>query len=250
VKIFVLAAGYGTRLYPLTRDRAKPLLEIGGRPVLSRILDRLLELPELSRVIVIGNQRFAEQLKGWASGFACPVPLQVLNDGSTDDQNKLGALGDLAFALDEVPLEGEDWLVVAGDNLIEFDLVQVEAAFRISRGPRVVVRRVERDGSPTAYNEVVLAAGRSGERVARFREKPANPESEWAAIALYLFTPEVEGHLRRYLSEGGNRDAPGHFLAWLTERVPVFASRLRGEWFDIGSLAALERARAHFAPDE
>ncbi len=243
VKALLLAAGYATRLYPLTRDRAKPLLEIGGRPILSHILDRVVELPGLTEVLVVSNARFAESFRAWAAGAACPVPIRVLDDGSTSDADKLGATGDLALALREAPLAGEDLVVVAGDNLLRFDLRPLHAAFAASRRPTIVVRRVAHAGGPSPYNEVTLAPDG---RVLGFREKPADPHTDLVAIALYFFPPEIEGLVRRYLAEGGNPDAPGHFIAWLVRETDVRAVREDGEWWDIGSLESLEAARARF----
>ena len=241
MKAFLLAAGYATRMYPLTRERAKPLLEVGGRSILDHLLDRVLALEDLSEVVVIGNARFADQLEAWRESVDVAVPLRVLNDGSRDDGDKLGAIGDIAFALGEVPLAGEDWLVAAGDNLLGFDLRPLQRRFLAQRRPTLVLRQVERAGGPSPYNEVTLGEER---RVLRFREKPTDPQTDLAAIALYFFTHEVAELLGRYLAEGGNPDAPGHFIAWLVERVEVGAVRFEGDWFDIGSLAGLERTRA------
>jgi glucose-1-phosphate thymidylyltransferase len=243
VKALLLAAGYATRLYPLTRDRAKPLLEVAGRPILSHILARVLALPGLSEVVVVTNARFAAAFRDWARAEGCPVPLRVLDDGSTSDADKLGATGDLAFALREAPLGGEDLVVVAGDNLIGFDLRPLHAQFRARRRPTIVVRRVPLGTGPSPYNEVTLA---SDGRVTGFREKPADPQTDLAAIALYFFPPQVESLVGRYLSEGGNPDAPGYFIAWLVRQTDVYAVRENGEWWDIGSLASLDEARAQF----
>ena len=239
----MLAAGYATRLGPESRERPKPLLDIAGRPLLDRLLERVLALDGISEIVVIANARFAAQFEAWSAASRCPVPVRVLNDGSTEDANKLGASGDLAFALREVPLDGEDWLVVAGDNLIDFDLRPALAAYRAGPSPLLLVRRVERDG-PSRYNEVTLG---EGGRVLRFREKPADPETDLAAIALYFFPPAVCPALGRYLAGGGQPDAPGHFIAWLVEQQPVRALLIAGGWFDVGSRADLERTRARFA---
>lgn len=243
MKALVLAAGYATRLYPLTRDRAKPLLEVGGRPILSHILERVVRLPDLSEIAVVSNARFAPAFRAFARAEACPVPLRVLDDGSRSEDDKLGATGDLAFALREAPLGGEDLVVVAGDNLIGFDLRPACAQFRVWHRPTLVVRRVPRGAGPSPYNEVRLAPDG---RVTGFREKPSDPQTDLAAIALYFFPPEIEGLVGRYLAEGGNPDAPGHFIAWLVPRCEVFAVREDGPWWDIGSLASLEEARAKF----
>lgn len=254
MKALLLAAGYATRLYPLTRDRPKPLLEVGGRPLLDHLLERIAPLPGLSEVVVVGNHRFAEPLRTWAhaAAAACPVPLRVLDDGSTSEADRLGAVGDIAFALDAVAPAGEDLLVAAGDNLVGFDLAPLHARYRAQGSPRcpvVLVRRVERAG-PSPYNEVQLgpetAPGSGLHPVRGFREKPPDPRTPWAAIGLYFWPPGVEPLLRRYLEGGGNPDAPGHFVEWLVCETPVRAAPFAGPWFDIGGPSALEAARAHF----
>lgn len=245
MKAVLLCAGYATRLYPLTRDRPKPLLEVGGRPLLSSILERVLELPDLSEIAVVTNAKFADAFRVWAADAGSPVPLRVLDDGTTSDADKLGASGDLAFALREMPLAGEDLVVVAGDNLLGFDLRPLHAEFCVHRRPTLVVRTIETRLRPSPYNEVTLSPDG---RVRAFREKPADPKTNLVAIALYFHPAEVEGWLRTYLEEGGNPDAPGHFVAWLVDRTDVRAVRFDGDWHDIGSLDALAAARAAIEP--
>ena len=245
MKALLLAAGYATRLYPLTRDRPKPLLEVGGKALLTWILERVVRLQELSEVLVVSNAKFAPALTDLARSALCPVPIRVLDDGSRDDSDKLGASGDIAFALSEVPLGDEDLLVVGGDNLLGFDLAPLHAAFVAHRRPQLAVRRIELPDGPSPYNEVTLDDQR---RVTGFREKPADPRSDLVAICLYFYPPQVEGLLRRYLDEGGNPDAPGHFVAWLVQQTEVRAARFDGEWWDIGSYAALAAARLQFSP--
>ena len=247
MKAYLLAAGYATRMYPLTRDRPKPLLEVAGAPILSHVVRGVLRLEGISEVLVIANDRFAQQFASWAEGLDAGVPIRVLNDGTTSDDDKLGALGDLAFALDSVAPGAEPWLVAAGDNLLGFPLRSLQRVFEADPVcPLLSVREVVRDG-PSRYNEVIV--DESG-RVADFREKPDDPVSELAAIALYFFPPEIAGKLAAYLDGGGNPDAPGHFIAWLVDQVAVRATRLPGAWFDIGSLEGLARARAHYLPPD
>lgn len=240
MKAYVLAAGYATRLYPLTRDRAKPLLDVGGAPVLSRILDRVTRLEELSEIVLVTNARFHEQFLAWKASYPAPVPIRIVNDGSTGEDDRLGALGDLALALAESPPGGADWLVVAGDNLLDFDLRPLRDRFRQVRAPLLVLRNVDHGGGPTPYNEVTVA---DDGRVLRFREKPDDPATGLSAIGLYFFTPEVAGLLDRYLAEGGVRDAPGHFIAWLVGKTSVVGATFEGRWHDIGSPDTLRRAR-------
>ena len=242
MKALLLAAGYATRLHPLTLDRAKPLLEVGGKALLTHILERIVPLEGLTEVAVVGNTKFAGQLEAWATQVDCPVPVRVLDDGSTEEGDRLGAVGDIAFALERVPPAGEDVVVVAGDNLLGFDLGPAQQAFLASRRPTILVRHVERDG-PSAYNEVTLGPG---DVVTTFREKPPDPGTPWAAICLYFWPPEVGPLLREYLAAGGNPDAPGHFIEWLVTRTEVVAQRTGGDWFDIGGHQALAEARAKF----
>jgi len=245
VKAYLLAAGYATRMHPLTRDRPKPLLEVAGAPILSHIVRGVLQLDDLSEIVVVANDRFASHFASWEETVETDVPVRVLYDGSTSDDDKLGAIGDLAFALDAVPPGKESWLVAAGDNLLGFGLESLQRVFNEdSHRPLIAVREVARAG-PSQYNEVVVDG--SGV-VERFREKPIDPVSQLAAIALYFFPSEIAGQLVSYLDAGGNSDAPGHFLAWLVEQVPVRATRLPGAWFDIGSLEGLAHAREHYCP--
>ncbi len=256
MRILLLAAGYATRLHPLTLHTPKPLLEIGGRPLLSRLLDRLLSLgrgreardPVVpSEVVLVTNARFAEAFREWSASESWPVPLTILDDGTQGPEDRLGAVGDLAYALARLPRKpDEGWLVSAADMLLEADLAPAAEAFVRSGAPRLVVRRVPEPTSPSPYNEVTL----DGDRVVGFREKPADPRTDRAAIALYFLPASIDERVRAYLGAGGNPDAPGHFIAWLVENERVEASALDGEWHDIGSPETLASARARYAvPD-
>ena len=243
MKAYLLAAGFATRMYPLTRDVAKPLLEVGEAPILSHILRRVEALPDLSQVVVIGNHRFAEALDAWSRSVSCRVEVRVLDDGANEVEERLGALGDLAFALEQVPNQGEDLLVVAGDNLLEFDLAPYYQDFQTEGSSLLITRSVELGGGPSPYNEVTLdEAG----QVLSFREKPLDPASPLSAMAVYFLKSEDAGLLSDYLTEGGNPDAPGHFIAWLVSLRRVVARPLSGRWFDIGSLESLQEARAKY----
>lgn len=243
-RALLLAAGYATRLYPLTKDRPKPLLDVGGRPLLSHLLDRIVELEDLVDVTVVTNHRFALHFERWAEEAACPVPLRILDDGSQSEEDRLGAIGDLAFALERIDVEDDDtWLVAAGDNLIEVDLADVFREYERRPTTRIIVRPLPETRGPSPYNDVKVAPDG---RVIRFREKPADPQGDRAAIAVYLFPGSLRDWVPLYLDAGGNPDAPGYFLQWLCTCEPVYASQLRGRWFDVGTPETLEAARRHF----
>ncbi len=244
MRVIVLAAGYATRLYPLTRRCAKPLLDVGGRPLLSHLVERVSVLSAVTEIVVVVNHRFLPQFQSWAEDFDGDTPLRLLDDGSTCDGDKLGATGDLAFALARCG-DDDDLLVIGGDNLLLFDLRPMLESFLRYRQPQLAVRDLEvRDAEGEQqgrYNEVLLdAVG----RVVRFREKPVDPEVAVAAICLYFYPQGIGAFVDRYLDGGGNPDAPGYFIEWLVAQREVRAERFSGPWFDIGSLETLGEARA------
>ncbi len=245
MKAYVLAAGYATRMYPLTRDVPKALLEVSGEPILTHIMRRVREIEGIDEVVVVTNARFFAQFEAWREAQEPWAPIIVLNDGSTANDHRLGAIGDLRFALERVPLDGQAALVLASDNLVDADLTEAARVFRERARTTLIVRRVEHDGGPSPYNEVTL--GPDG-RVIGFREKPADPATGLSAIAVYFFPPEDLSRLDEYLA-AGNPDAPGHFVAWLVSRAECFAAPLRGDWYDIGSLESLAEARAQYGND-
>lgn len=243
MKAYVLAAGYATRLYPLTRDRPKALLEVAGRPLLSHTFDRLCALDGLEEVVVVSNHRFIADFERWHDRLASAQRVVMLDDGSTCEADKLGAVGDLAFALEQVPAGDEDFVVAAADNWLGFDLHPIQRDFEAQgHRPMLVLRRRPPAPGPSPYNEVGIdEAG----RVLHFREKPVDPHGEWMAIALYFHPPRSVRLLRAYLETGGNPDAPGHFVEWLVRHAPVRSHRLPDDavWIDIGSPEALAEAR-------
>lgn len=245
MNVIVLCAGYATRMYPLTRAHPKPLLDVGGREVLSWLMDRVLQIDGLGHGVLVSNHRFADQFRGWIDGYSAPIPIELLDDGSVHEDDRLGALRDLALAWDALPVDVRDdgVVVVGGDNLIAFDLATLAERFRESGRPLLLVRQIPGEVPPNRYSEVVLAADG---KVESFREKPPDPRSDLSCICLYFFTAELRDQLREYLDNGGNPDAPGHFLAWLAPRMELSAARVDGPWFDIGSLETLEEARAQW----
>jgi len=242
VNAVVLAAGFATRLWPLTLDRAKPLLEVGGRPVLSHLLDRVLELRAVERVVVVTNARFHAKFEAWRKDYISRAPIELVCDGAQSEAEKRGALADLELALESVPA-GQDVLVVAGDNLIDTDLAPFARAFARAGEALVTCREVAGAVPPGRYGEVTLDARG---RLVRLREKPPDPRTNLAAICLYVFRPAVRARLAEYLGSGGDHDAPGHFLAWLAPRAEVTGFVLKGRYFDIGNRESLEAARAAF----
>ena len=234
MKALILAAGYATRLRPLTDSIPKMLLPLAERPMLDYLVDRIHEVPEIEEIHLVTNARFAPAFRDWA-----PAGLVVHDDGTTSNEDRLGAIGDVAFAIEQGGLEGEDLLVVAGDNLIGYSLRDFAGFWRAKGGSAIAVHEVEDRALLTQYGVVEVDAE---DRVVGLEEKPAEPRSNLAATASYLYRSDHLALLPRYLADGNPPDAPGNFVVWLHVREPVYAYPVSGEWHDIGDLGQLLEA--------
>ncbi|HEV2712268.1 MAG TPA: nucleotidyltransferase family protein [Gaiellaceae bacterium] len=241
-----MAAGYATRLRPLTDSIPKMLLPLAGRPMLDYLVDRIEEVDEIDEIHVVTNARFAGDLAAWASGRAGTRHIAVWNDGTVSNEDRLGAIGDLRFTIERGKLEGEELLVVAGDNLIEYSLEEFVHFWRgKGDGSAIAVRRVADEELIKQYGVAELA---EDDRIVSLEEKPSRPRSDIAVTATYLFPAEHAALISPYLDGGNPKDAPGNFVVWLYPRVPVYGYRFEGGWMDIGDpkqlLEADNRLRA------
>jgi len=239
VKAVVLAGGYATRLYPLTRDRPKHLLEVGGRPILELLLERL-PLDELDAVYVVTNAKFAGRFREWAESY--PADVVVIDDGTTTDDDRLGAIGDLQLVVESEGLD-DDLIVAAGDSLFT-DRLDDFARFGQERDAAAIA--VYDVGDLEAMKRLSSIAVDSDSRLVTFEEKPEHPDSTLAGIALYFYPRATLPLIGEYLAEGNNPDQPGRLVGWLYERRPVYAWRVPGQWFDIGTPETLAEAEQLF----
>jgi glucose-1-phosphate thymidylyltransferase len=237
----VLAGGYATRLYPLTRDRPKHLLEVGGRPILELLLERL-PLDRLDAVYVVTNAKFAARFREWAESY--PVDVVVIDDGTTNEDDRLGAIGDLQLAIESEGLD-DDLIVAAGDSLFTARLDDF-ARFGQERDAAAIA--VYDVGDLEAMKRLSSIGVDSDSRLVSFEEKPDEPESTLAGIALYFYPRASLPLVAQYLAEGNNPDQPGRLIEWLYERTPVYAWRVPGQWFDIGTPETLAEAEQLFEP--
>jgi glucose-1-phosphate thymidylyltransferase len=228
MKAIILAAGYATRLRPLTENVPKHLLTIGGRPMLDWILDKIVEVQGLDEVHLVTNARFAPAFSEWAAGRG----VQVHDDGTSSNEDRLGAIGDVQFTIEEAGLEGDDLLVIAGDNLFEFSLDDF-VSFAREKGTASAVAVLDVGSVELARLYGVVELDAEG-RVIDFVEKPADPPSTLAATATYFYHREHVPLVKTYLEEGHSADQIGNFIAWLHRREPVYAYAFGGEWYDIG----------------
>jgi glucose-1-phosphate thymidylyltransferase len=239
VKALVLAAGYATRLYPLTLDRPKALLEVGGKPMLDRVLERI-EAMGVDETIVVTNAKFTPHFEEWARD---KPNVTVVNDGTTSNDDRLGAIGDIGFVLDELGID-DDLVVVAGDNLFSEDISGFAAYGREVEAPVIAVHDVGDLALMREYNQIETD---TDGRITFFEEKPANARTTLAGVALYYYPRQTLPLVREYLAAGENPDQPGRLVQWLYPRTPVYTWRLPGEWYDIGSAETLAEADAIFS---
>ena len=232
MQAIVLAAGYATRLRPLTETIAKPLLPVGGRPMVDYIYDKLVEVPDVEAVHVVTNARFADGFERWAAQRPGRLAVTVHDDGTTSNEDRLGAIGDIRFTIERAGLAGEDLVIVAGDNLFEFSLAEYVEFWRGKPGGSCIALYECPD--PELVKQYSVVEVDSEDRIVSFVEKPAEPKSDLVAIATYLYRAEHAALIPDYLAEGGSPDQPGNLVAWLHTRVPVYGYRFQGDWLDIG----------------
>jgi len=233
VNALVLAAGYATRLRPLTDDVAKSLLPVGGRPMLDWILDKLEEVEELDAVHVVTNSRYSHDFDHWAAAAENRLPIVVHDDGTSSNADRLGAIGDIQLTVERAGLGYDHLLVVAGDNLFDFSLGDL-VHWWAGKGVASAVALYDCGDLELATHYGVVAIDDDA-RVRSFVEKPSEPESTLAATATYVFHREHVALVARYLADDGVPDAPGNFLAWLHRREPVYGYTFAGSWLDIGN---------------
>jgi glucose-1-phosphate thymidylyltransferase len=208
------------------------LLPLAGRPMLDYLLDRVDEITELDEAHLVSNARFADDFRSWAAERDGRLRVQVWNDGTVSNDDRLGAIGDIRFTIEQAGLGDDDLFVVAGDNLIGYDLRDYVRFWREQGGSAIALRH-EPDGELIKQFGVVELDNAG--RVMSFQEKPSEPRSTLAATAAYLYAADHVALVPQYLEEGNPPDAPGNLIAWLHSRAPVYGYRFTGDWLDIGN---------------
>ncbi|HPW76310.1 MAG: Glucose-1-phosphate adenylyltransferase [Candidatus Omnitrophica bacterium ADurb.Bin292] len=240
MKVVLLCAGYATRLYPLTENQPKPLLPVGGRPILEWILERVSKVEEVESVYLVSNDKFAGHFETWAKHAQYPWPVDVINDRTSSNETRLGAIGDLAFVIRARNLEPDDLMVIAGDNFFDFDLASfVKYGNKVRPHGVIAVYDVKDKELAKRYG---LVRTREDGRVVEFQEKPEEPQTTLASSGIYWLPKEIWGFLDTYIKGGHNTDQPGHYMRWLAEKSGLYAFPLEGKWLDIGDLASYQKA--------
>lgn len=236
MKAILLCAGFGTRMYPLTKDRAKPLLPVAGKPMIEYLVEQLEASELIDEILVVTNARFHAQFLAWSQGR-----VSVSSDGATSDDNRLGAVRDFAWVVERRGIR-EPVVVAAGDNLFQETIEPFLADYRVR--PRNLILRY-REANPEKLRRT--GVGEIDERDGRLlclEEKPDDPPSEWACPALYALERDALDELAPFLVENPHSDAIGSFIAWLAPRVPVYTHEMKGRRLDVGEPEGYARAES------
>lgn len=239
----LLAAGYGTRICSLFPDTPKALIEVGGRPVIDHLLANLARSGLVDSALVVTNELHHDAVRRHLTAGEPPLPVRVIGDGTGSEEERLGALGDLQLALRQLG-PGGDVLVAATDKLLDFELAEPLRFARERAGPVTLCVRMP-DPRRLAGRHGCAVLDADG-RIVDFEEKPERPKSNIASLAVYVLTPAAQGLLDDYLRGGGNRDAPGHFLSWLTRATTVYGCLAEGRAYDVGTPESYAEAQRAF----
>lgn len=243
MKAIVLAAGYATRLYPLTLDRPKCLLPVAGKPMLDWLCQKLFVLKGLEDIIIVTNAKFYEKLLGWQKSAIYDKPIRVLNDGTFSNETRLGAIGDLKFSLDQEQAH-TDVLMVASDNLFQTELHDFIRFAQGNDGVSLALYDIQ-DAKLATKKYGVVEIDPKGQ-VVRIEEKPEYPASSLIGTGVYYFPKKTLLWVSEYLAQAEAKDAPGYYIHWLMNKTKVFGYIFSGMWYDIGDFKALEEADRTF----
>ena len=240
MKMFILAAGFGTRLYPKTKTCPKPLLPIAQKPFLTHLLAKLETIEAITGFWIITNQKHYSQFQTWAKSVSTQRPLSIIHNEIKEEKDKRGAIGDLNYLLDALGPSDENVAIIASDGLPLFDIAPFCKEFFLDPHPRLLVHSVPASEDTKQYNSVIR---KPDGQIEAFYEKPVQRPSDLKALCFYLMPPTLGDDVRTYLERGGNSDAPGHFISWLCQQKVVMSSMFEGDWLDIGTPKTFELAQ-------
>lgn len=248
MKALILAAGYAVRLQPLTLDTPKPLLKVGGKAIIDRIIAKLLGIKKLDEIYVVTNRKFYQNFAEWLNVGGCKKKISLVDDGTLTNEARLGAIRDMELAIKERAID-EDLLVIAGDNLFEMDMGSF-MDFASAKTDGVSVALYDVGSLDAAKRYGVLSIDRSG-RVTEFEEKPQNPKSTLVSTGIYYFPREHVSGIDRYLkAEGVKNDAPGYYIKWLAANGRVYGFPFSQKWYDIGDIESYKKADEEYTKKE
>ncbi len=241
MKCLILAAGYATRLYPLTENFPKPLLTVGDRSILDWLVEDIETSGLVDEYIVISNHKFAAHFQEWAAKTS--LPIRVLDDGTSTNETRLGAVRDLQFAIDTLQL-ADDLLVIAGDNLLDFSMTEF-IRYAVEKQTSCTMRYYEED--PQALRKAGVSEIGPEDRLVGMEEKPAEPKTHWCTPPFYFYRKEDAARIAEAIEDGCGVDAPGSLVAWMCRHTVMHSMIMPGRRYDIGDLASYEKVQQEFA---
>lgn len=237
MKCLVLAAGYATRLYPLTKNFPKPLLDVKGKAIIDWVLEDLDSVDSIDEFVIVTNHRFAHIFEEWKKKVNYRAQVTIIDDGTTDNDNRLGAVRDIAYAIKKCKIN-TDLMVVAGDNLVDFSLRGFVQYF-LKKDATCVMRHFEPEIAKLQRTGVIQID--EFDRILEMQEKPQIPKSNWAVPPFYIYKEDDLSRISQAVDECiCNVDAPGDFIAWLCSRCEVYAWEMPGNRYDIGNMESYE----------
>lgn len=238
MKCLILAAGYATRLYPLTENFPKPLLKVREKTILDWLVDDIDRTGLVDTYVVISNHKFAHHFEKWAEDKSQNIV--VVDDGTESNDTRLGAVCDIQFAIDKLGLD-DDMLVIAGDNVLDFSLARF-IEYAQEKKTSCIMRYYEQEEKKLMKCGVVEVDG--NDRILSMEEKPSQPRSHWCCPPFYVYTGEDARKVKEAIeSKRCGTDAPGSFIAWLSSVSQVHAMEMPGKRYDIGNLASYEQVQ-------
>jgi glucose-1-phosphate thymidylyltransferase len=249
MKILILTAGYATRLYPLTIDTPKPLLEVGGMKMIDRILEKTARfVKESDSICVVTNGKFFNNFDEWCRASDCMEKICIINDRTTSNETRLGAIRDIELAIKEKNID-DDILIVAGDNLFELDIGKfLEFAKEKTDGVSVALHDIKDIGAAKRYGVVTIDAHH---KVTEFEEKPEHPKSTLVSTGIYFIPKEKLGSLKEYIrTQAHKSDAPGYYISWLSKNDKVYGFAFDEDWYDIGDIESYKKADQEYHKKE
>ena len=240
MKCLILAAGYATRLYPLTENFPKPLLDVGGKTILDWLVDDIHTAGVVDEFVVISNHKFAHHFDKWAATKSMKVT--VVDDGTDSNETRLGAVKDIQFAIDKLGID-DDMLVIAGDNVLSFSLTKF-LAYAKEKGTSCIMRYYEPEEKKLTKCGVVEID--ENDRIVSMEEKPAQPKSHWCCPPFYYYTRQDAKLVAKGIEAGCGTDAPGNYIAWLCTQTAVSAMEMPGKRFDVGNLESYNKIKEEY----
>ncbi|MFH1586828.1 MAG: nucleotidyltransferase family protein [Candidatus Diapherotrites archaeon] len=245
MKAIILAAGYGTRLYPLTKNKPKPMLEIKGKTIIEYILEKISAVKDVDKIYIVTNAKFFDTIDRYIEELGMDGKIKVVNDHTESNEDRLGAIGDIAYVVDDKKID-EDILVVAGDNLFEYSLVELVDFFKEKGSTAVALHDVK--DKKLAQNYGIVEIDKNG-KIISFEEKPKKPKSTLVSTGCYMFAKEDLDDIRAVLKRNSGMDNSGDFIKMLSRKKSVYGKPFREKWFDIGSFESLGMAREEYNHD-